>query len=86
MFPSIDPTSTSAWKQLSIHAEAMKKVHMRALFANDPARFTSFSQTDGNLLFDYSKNILTQETLHLLMELARECGLPEAIESMFEGE
>ena len=86
MFPSIDPTSTSAWKQLSIHAEAMKKVHMRALFANDPARFTSFSQTDGNLLFDYSKNILTQETLHLLMELARECGLPEAIESMFAGE
>jgi glucose-6-phosphate isomerase len=86
MFPSIDPTSTSAWKQLSSHAEAMKKVHMRALFANDPARFASFSQTDGNLLFDYSKNILTQETLHLLMELARECGLPEAIDSMFNGE
>lgn len=86
MFPSIDPTTTSAWKQLSTHAEAMKKVHLRALFANDPTRFDSFSQTDGNLLFDYSKNIITQETIQLLMDLARECGLPEAIESMFAGE
>jgi len=86
MFPSIDPTSTSAWKQLSTHAEAMKKVHMRALFANDSNRFASFSQTDGNLLFDYSKNIITQETIQLLMDLARECGLPEAIDSMFAGE
>ncbi len=86
MFPSIDPTSTSAWKQLSTHAEAMKKVHMRSLFANDPARFASFSQTDGNLLFDYSKNIITKDTIQLLMDLARECGLPEAIESMFAGE
>jgi glucose-6-phosphate isomerase len=85
-FPSIDPTSTSAWKQLSKHAEEMKKVQMSALFENDPARFDSFSQTDGNLLFDYSKNILTQETLKLLMDLARECGLPGAIESMFSGE
>ena len=86
MFPSIDPTSTSAWKQLSTHAESMKKVHMRALFANDSNRFASFSQTDGNLLFDYSKNIITQETIQLLMDLARECGLPEAIHSMFAGE
>jgi glucose-6-phosphate isomerase len=86
MFPSTDPTSTSAWKQLSTHAEAMKKVHMRALFANDSNRFASFSQTDGNLLFDYSKNIITQETIQLLMDLARECGLPEAIDSMFAGE
>jgi glucose-6-phosphate isomerase len=86
MFPSTDPTSTSAWKQLSSHAEAMKKVHMRALFANDPTRYASFSQTDGNLLFDYSKNIITQETIQLLMDLARECGLPEAIDSMFAGE
>ena len=66
MFPSTDPTSTAAWKQLSTHAEAMKKVHMRALFANDSNRFASFSQTDGNLLFDYSKNIITQETIQLL--------------------
>ena len=85
-FPSIDPTSTSAWKQLSKHAVEMKKVQMSALFDKDPARFDSFSQTDGNLLFDYSKNILTQETLQLLMDLARECGLPRAIESMFSGE
>ena len=85
-FPSIDPTSTSAWKQLSKHAEEMQKVQMRTLFANDPARFASFSQTDGHLLFDYSKNIITKETIQLLMDLARECGLPEAIESMFGGE
>lgn len=86
MFPAIDPTTTSAWKNLSHHASAMKKVHMRELFAQDPNRFSAFSQQEGDLLFDYSKNIITQETMQLLNHLARECGLPEAIESMFAGE
>jgi glucose-6-phosphate isomerase len=49
-------------------------------------RFSSFSQQEGNLLFDYSKNILTEETFELLNELARECKLDEAIEAMFQGE
>ena len=85
-FPSINPTKTNSWKKLNIHAEKMKSVHMKTLFASDASRFSSFSQIEGNLLFDYSKNILTEETFGLLNELARECKLDEAIEAMFQGE
>ena len=85
-FPTINPTRTAAWKKLEIHAQQMKQVHMRDLFRNDPSRFDAFSQTEGNLLFDYSKNIITDETLKLLNELAHESGLKEAIIAMFEGE
>jgi glucose-6-phosphate isomerase len=85
-FPSIDPTSTPSWKQLAAHAESMKSVHMRDLFSADASRFASFSQKDGDLLFDYSKNIITQDTLDLLVELANECQLSSAITAMFEGE
>ena len=85
-FPSINPTKTQAWKKLEAHASKMKQVHMRELFSQDPNRFDSFSQIDGDLLFDYSKNIITAETIALLKELAGECGLNEAISSMYEGE
>jgi glucose-6-phosphate isomerase len=85
-FPTINPTKTQAWKKLESHANEMKQVHMRELFKNDPSRFDAFSQTDGNLLFDYSKNIITEETLKLLNELAHESGLKEGINAMFEGE
>ncbi len=85
-FPSIDPTSTPSWKKLFAHAETMKSVHMRDLFSDDASRFTSFSQKDGDLLFDYSKNIITQDTLDLLFELANDCQLPSAIKAMFAGE
>ncbi len=85
-FPSIDPTSTASWKKISAHAEKMKSVHMRDLFAQDASRFASFSQKDGDLLFDYSKNIINRETLDLLFGLAEECQLPAAIQAMFAGE
>jgi glucose-6-phosphate isomerase len=85
-FPSIDPTSTPSWKKLATHAESMKSVHMRDLFSADASRFASFSQKDGDLLFDYSKNLITQETLDLLFELANDCQLPSAIAAMFAGE
>jgi len=85
-FPSINPTQTSAWKKLTEHAASMKSTHMKTLFAQDPNRFSFFSQTEGDLLFDYSKNIITKETLNLLFDLARECKLGEAIEAMFQGE
>ena len=85
-FPTINPTRTQAWKKLESHAAEMKQVHMRELFRNDPSRFDAFSQTEGNLLFDYSKNIITDETLKLLNELAHESGLKEAINAMFDGE
>ena len=85
-FPTINPTRTAAWKKLETHAQQMKQVHMRDLFSNDPSRFDAFSQTEGNLLFDYSKNIINTETLALLNELAHETGLNEAINAMFGGE
>lgn len=85
-FPSINPTSTEAWKKLKIHSEKMSGAHLRELFAADTRRFELFSQREGDLLFDYSKNLINSETLSHLNELARECALPQAIEAMFSGE
>ena len=86
MLPKIDPTSTSAWKSLQAHFETMKQVHMRTLFAADDNRFTNFSVRKDSLVFDYSKNIVTGDTMKNLFALARECQLPAAIEAMFRGE
>ena len=85
-FPAINPTATAIWKQIELHAKAMGKVHMRDLFGKDKQRFASFSQQEGNLLFDYSKNIIDAETLGLMYQLAKECKLDEAINAMFNGE
>ncbi len=86
MFPSIQPDTTAAWKKLESHYQEMKTVHMRNLFAEDPERFNRFSLCLHDLVFDYSKNIITEKTLALLVELAQECGLAGAIEAMFNGE
>ncbi|MCP9237609.1 glucose-6-phosphate isomerase [Lewinella sp. JB7] len=86
MLKQLNPTSTLAWKELEIHAHEMQQRHMKDLFAQDPDRFRRFSQTVGDILVDYSKNILTQETLDLLYKLAEECGVKEATEKMFTGE
>ncbi|MEY2835554.1 MAG: hypothetical protein RLZZ557_1216 [Bacteroidota bacterium] len=85
-FPAINPTTTQSWQALSAHAETMKKTHLRALFAENPDRFTQFSQQEGDLLFDYSKNHINSETMALLNGLATESGLREAIECMFIGD
>lgn len=85
-FPAINPTSTQAWKKLETHAEKMKQVHMRDLFSHDADRFASFSIEEKEILFDYSKNIITKDTLDLLIELADECKLNDAIAGMFNGE
>ncbi len=86
MFPSIDPTSTAAWKKLTQHYSQIKDTHLKDLFAQDPARFANFSLTFEDILLDYSKNRITEETRALLVELAQECGLKEAIAGMFSGE
>jgi glucose-6-phosphate isomerase len=64
----------------------MADVHMRGLFDRDPERFERFSLRMGDILFDYSKNRITEETMALLMDLAREANLAEWIEAMFTGE
>lgn len=86
MFPSINPTGTAAWQALANHASGMRSVHMRQLFAADPDRFKHFSLCHTDLVVDYSKNIVTADTLALLQQLATECQLPAAIEAMFGGE
>jgi glucose-6-phosphate isomerase len=86
MLPKINPTTTAAWAALQQHAEEMKAVHLRELFKNDPGRYTKFSMCLGDTVFDYSKNIITGKTMQLLMQLAAECKLKEAIASMFNGD
>jgi glucose-6-phosphate isomerase len=86
MLPKIDPTTTPAWKKLAVHHADLKPVHMKRLFAEDPQRFQKFSIRFEDILVDYSKNRITAETLGLLIELAENCGLREAIERMFAGD
>ncbi|EMR02392.1 Glucose-6-phosphate isomerase [Cesiribacter andamanensis AMV16] len=86
MFPSINPTTTTAWQQLQAHYSTIRPLHLRSLFAQDPKRFRKFSLQFEDILLDYAKNRITEETLSLLLQLARECRLPEAIEAMFGGE
>jgi glucose-6-phosphate isomerase len=64
----------------------MSATHLRDLFARNPKRFEQFSLRTGEILFDYSKNLVDSDTMQLLHGLARECGLPKAIEAMFNGE
>ena len=80
-----DPTQLPAWQALQAHYEAIKDVHMRDLFAADPHRFDRFSLRFDDILFDYSKNRITEETMGLLFDLARQVRLKEAIEAMFSG-
>ncbi len=79
-------TESRAWRELARHHEAMSRAHMRELFARDPGRFERFSRRFGDMLVDFSKNIITDETLHLLMQLARERDVPGWIDRMFAGE
>jgi len=86
MFPKINPSETAAWKALTTHYNAMKQVPIKDLFAKDAERFNSFSVTMGDIFFDYSKNNINEDTRSLLLDLARECKLSDAIQAMFEGE
>ena len=86
MLKNINPITTNAWHKLSDHFQEMKKVHMRALFSQDPNRFNRFHIKFGDFLFDYSKNIITEETMELLYQLAEECKINDAIKRIFSGD
>ena len=86
MLRKIDPTATKSWKKLTGHFEQMKSVHMRDLFSEDPGRFDKFSLLFNDMLVDYSKNIITDETKKLLIGLADEVDLKDGIEKMFRGD
>jgi len=79
-------TKSPAWKALAEHYRKIGNVHLRALFADDPRRGERLTAEGAGLYLDYSKNRITDETVRLLLNLAEECGLPERIEAMFQGE
>ena len=74
-----------AWQALAAHHEEIAAVHMRQLFAGDPQRFARFSLQLGDILFDYSKNRITETTLALLLDLAQQANLADKIAAMFSG-
>ena len=84
--PTIDPTTTEAWKKLKQHYQETKDVHLRELFSNEEARGKNLSIHWEDFLVDYSKNRITDTTIKLLLELAGEVGLTQAIEGYFDGE
>jgi glucose-6-phosphate isomerase len=86
MLPRIDPTTTTAWKKIKQHAKKMSTVHMKELFAEEPDRYKKYAFCFNDIVIDFSKNIIKDKTIKLLLQLADECKLKEAIEAMFEGE
>ena len=82
---TINPTKTSAWKKLDAHFNEMQKASMQELFDLDGDRTNKFHLKWNDFLIDYSKNIINQETIQLLLELADEVGLKNAIKDYFDG-
>lgn len=82
----INPTTTSAWQKLNQHYAQMQNNSIKELFANDAKRAENFHIQWKDFLIDYSKNNITQETVDLLLELAQEVGLKQAISDYFDGE
>ena len=77
---------TPSWIALEKHREETHNLHIRDLFVQDPQRFAKFSLSLNNILFDFSKNRITENTLALLLNLARQAQLSSYIEAMFTGE
>ncbi len=86
MFPTINPTETAAWKALLAHHTEIKTVQIKDLFTKDSKRFEKMSITFNEILFDYSKNIITDETLEKLLQLAEDCKVKNAMDAIFAGE
>lgn len=84
-FPKVNPTQTEAWKLLSTHFSEMKDMKMQDLFSEDSSRAQQFSITWNDFFVDYSKNRITEKTQKLLLQLAEEVQLKEAIEAQFSG-
>jgi len=86
MLEKKNPVRTNAWKGLRAHYQEMRKMQMKDLFLQDPTRFHNYSIRFEDILLDYSKNIINDDTLFLLYELARESGVADAAEKMFSGD
>lgn len=87
MLENINPKTTPAWNALQNHYQQMRKTHLKELFSADPNRFDKFTANfSDQILLDYSKNIITEETIAKLLDLANQCKLSEAIQAMYNGE
>jgi glucose-6-phosphate isomerase len=86
MLPKINPTNTAAWQQLKQHFLEMEQVQMKDLAEKDPERFEKLNLRLEDILFDYSRNIINDKTLRLLLHLAEECKVKESINAMFNGD
>src|SRR5215472_10039311 len=85
--PEVAPlTARPAWKALKSNYEVIRNTHLRKLFADDPNRGERLTVEAAGLFLDYSKNLVTDETLKLLVQLAQESGLQERRDRMFRGE
>jgi glucose-6-phosphate isomerase len=84
--PLKPPTRRPAWQALAAHCQTLRKRHLRELFADDPKRGERLTAGAAGLYLDYSKNRITDQTLKLLVRLARESGLSGRMAAMFEGE
>ncbi|WP_122711175.1 glucose-6-phosphate isomerase [Pseudomonas viridiflava] len=81
-----DVTALPAWQALSEHRKAMQDFSMREAFNADPQRFSEFTLSSAGLFLDYSKNLITTETRDLMVSLANEVGLKDAIKAQYDGE
>ena len=88
MLKNVNPTTTKAWKALEEHFAQTKGRTLKELFAADPKRFEEFSLSvgDGDIVVDYSKNLIDKKTLSLLLDLANECDVKDDIVAMFQGD
>lgn len=85
MLPNVNPTTTAAWKELEKYFAEFEGTEIKSLFSKDTARFDKYSLQFNDILVDYSKNRVDDKVLSLLLKLAEECKLKEAIESEFTG-
>ncbi|GAC1421139.1 MAG: glucose-6-phosphate isomerase [Acidobacteriaceae bacterium] len=83
---SSDLLNLPSWKALTAHAQQMQSQTLRDLFAQDPSRGERFTAQAAGIFLDYSKNRITDETLHRLLQVAQDCGLRQKIDAMFRGD
>jgi len=86
MLKKINPINKPAWKKLQKHYQSMKNVSINDIFKQDEDRFSKFSILFQDILLDYSKNIINEQTIKLLTDLASDIKLGDAIDNMFSGQ
>lgn len=86
MLPTINPTQTNAWKELANYFATFKGTQMKDMFAKDSQRAAKYSLQFEDIFVDFSKNLIDEKVMSLLLKLAEECGLKDAIEAEFTGE